>query len=92
MYTEYAVKTRIFKGLVGYEQRKCPSGSVVRYVVMAEFVKGKSAVNQESLKLRWTKLERFCYFFITGKSTGQSAGKLGCSVDGAQILRTRLRF
>lgn len=69
MCAQVEVRKRIFKELVGCGQRKCPSGSVV----MAEFVKGKSAVNQESLKLRSTKLEGFCYFFITGKSTRQSA-------------------
>ena len=64
MWAHVAVQTRIFKELVVCGQRKCPSGSVVRFAVMADLVKGKSAVNQELLKLRSTK---FCYFFITGK-------------------------
>jgi len=86
------VQTRIFKELVGCGQRKYPSGSVVHLAVMAELVKGKSAVNQESLKLRSTKLEEFCYFSITGKSTRQSARQLASTVNSAQILRTLLRF
>ena len=86
MFAEVAVRTRIFKELVGCGQRKCPSASFVRFAVMAEFVKGKSAVNQEPLKLRSTKLEGFCYFFITGKSTRQSARRIASTVDSAQIL------
>jgi hypothetical protein len=92
VFAEVAVRTRIFKALVGCGQQKCPSGSFVRFAVMAEFVKGKSVVNHESLKLRSTKLEGFCYFFIIGKSTRQSARRIASTFDSAQILRTRLRF
>jgi len=86
------VQTRIFKELVGRGQRNCPSSSVVRFAVMTELVKGKSAVNQELLKLRSTKLLGLCYFFITGNSTRQSARQLASTVDSAQILPTLLRF
>jgi len=82
----------MFKELVVCGQRKFPSGSAVRFAVMAELVKGKSVVNQELLKLRSTKLLGLCYFFITGNSTRQSARQLASTVDSAQILRTILRF